>query len=340
MIIISFVINIKSSGENWSSIEVIRITNEYPTSLIVKIDKMNTIHVIYEAEQCSGGIIYYINKPFGGRWGVLESISNGENPTMTVDSHCTIHVVLRKKISNPNDSYQLLYMNKSYNGNWSDIPTIIDCEKFLDKASIAVDTKDMVHVVWNDLYYNTYLLDYTYGIFYSIQINNSEWMKPKLMTEILHEPINYCCDSPCIALDSEDCIHVAWQDKSNYMGSNDPPEIQDYDIFYYCPSNRGSVPYVSDVRGGWGVRVIVKNIGNVEAKNLNWNIDIIPSGKSRKGSISIIQINQSVKLRNQFIGFGWNSIDIIVHAGPSVAAYNGYQIGPFVLIGKRWSSTE
>ncbi|MEE9410657.1 MAG: hypothetical protein V3V41_06995, partial [Candidatus Heimdallarchaeota archaeon] len=91
------------------------------------------------------------------------------------------------------------------------------------RPSIAVDSKDNVHIVWHDLTnYNGAGSDE--DIFYKCwNATTRSWTT----TIIVSTESNGNSVAPSIAIDENDNIHIVWRDPTNYLGSG-----SDWDIFY------------------------------------------------------------------------------------------------------------
>ena len=107
-----------------------------------------------------------------------------------------------------------------YNGTWQApvrISTATDMENYEQgRPSIAVDSDDYLHVVWNGPLDNTW---YDRRVWYAKCTVN--WTTPVLIyNENTYDQIN-----PSIAIDSNDYLHVVWFAKG-------PPSYNRYQIYY------------------------------------------------------------------------------------------------------------
>ena len=99
---------------------------------------------------------------------------------------------------------------------------------------------------------------------------------------------------------------------------------------------------ITDVTGGFDVSCTIKNIGDVEAANVNWNINVqggifgLVDVESEDQIVSLdIGDIETIQTDKLIFGFGKIDIDIIVtHA--EIWSGSGFVLGPFIFILKIW----
>jgi hypothetical protein len=97
----------------------------------------------------------------------------------------------------------------------------------------------------------------------------------------------------------------------------------------------GSAPLISidEVKGGFGVKATVSNIGNAPSEDTPWSIDItggfILIGAHAEGIITISQ-GSSTTIQSGFL-FGLGSVTITVQVSDKVKTVEGFLLGPFML---------
>jgi len=95
-------------------------------------------------------------------------------------------------------------------------------------SSLWVDDDGTVHVAWHD-HSNYGGSSGTSNIFYKYKPADGSWST----TEVVSMESTSSSEQPCLMVDIDGTVHVAWMDDSNYGGDNDYL----YDIFYkYKPS--------------------------------------------------------------------------------------------------------
>ena len=115
-------------------------------------------------------------------------------------------------------------------------------------ARIAIDSLDVLHVVWSDR-----TDDPSWGvddeILYS-QFNGTSWSTPIAISH--NASWSGTSDQPSIAIDSQDNIHVVWSDGSNHLWQNPPGETDILYSIYSATSGTWSAPIcISDDMSQW-----------------------------------------------------------------------------------------
>ncbi|MHA1552334.1 MAG: hypothetical protein ACTSQC_10370 [Candidatus Heimdallarchaeaceae archaeon] len=97
--------------------------------------------------------------------------------------------------------------------------------------SIILDSEGNLHVAWHDL--TDYLgAGIDYDIFYKVWDSSTKiWG----VTELISSESTGISQSPIVAIDSDDTLHVCWYDSTDYLGSG-----PDYDIHYKYKTSGGS----------------------------------------------------------------------------------------------------
>jgi len=114
-------------------------------------------------------------------------------------------------------------------------------------SSLWVDDDGTVHVAWHD-HSNYGGSSGTSNIFYKYKPADGAWST----TEVVSMESTSSSEQPCLMVDIDGTVHVAWMDDSNYGGDNDYL----YDIFYkYKPSG-----------GAWSTTEVV----STESTNYGW----------------------------------------------------------------------
>ncbi|MHA1426061.1 MAG: hypothetical protein ACTSQI_08720 [Candidatus Helarchaeota archaeon] len=242
---------IHSSSYNWTETEVITTilcyTTESTTYHSIALDAQGNLHLTYTDRTDIDGdvyedIFYRMRNGTTGLWNtasiLISNISDryATDSAVTVDGFGNIHVVWDDGTSSilgvteGNQDIFYRYLNKS-TGIWAGHNDIYDVltpspDHYYDciTPSIAADSDGNVHVVWadnNDIYGDGGFWD----IFYRCW--NSTWGTWGNVTVISNDSVSGNSYYPRIAVDSNNNLHVAWYDNTNYSSAG-----LDADIFY------------------------------------------------------------------------------------------------------------
>lgn len=210
-------------GQNWTETQI-SSENYYCLHSSLAIDSNDNLHVVWEGVWTEDSTAYYqiyYSKFSSGSWSTQAAITSGSynsgNPSIAIDSSDNIHVVFNGGYSGV--SYQQIRYLKYSGGSWSAVSNITSDSYLRYDPSIAIDSNDYIHVVWEGKSSN---YKYSNQIFYSKYTNAwSGWSAPlALTTDGDYEHVN-----PCIAIDSNDRLHVVWEEKNDTY-------INVYQIFY------------------------------------------------------------------------------------------------------------
>ena len=160
---------------------------------------------------------------------ITETLSYGDQPDVATDSNGNIHIVY-------SDSYGLSYREIWYTMLDNDGNTLIDDTVITEddsdnsvRPTVEIDSDDKVQIVWQDL--GGYAISYTKLDPY-LDDMNGDAANPETITlvddTILYEE-GYYHQSPRLAIDSDDDIHIVWEDY-NY-----------YNIFYMKVNDVGGI---------------------------------------------------------------------------------------------------
>jgi hypothetical protein len=154
-----------------------------------------------------------------------DSTLTSVNPYLAIDSKDNVHVVWRDWTDylGAGTDFDIFYTFWNATSlRWS-TTEVVSTESIEGShyPSLAIDSKDNVHVVWYDS--SDYLSCGTdYDIFYKFWNTTSQsWST----TEVVSSGIPGNSQYPNLAIDSMDNVHVVWYDYTDYLGSGTDPDI-------------------------------------------------------------------------------------------------------------------
>ncbi len=326
----------KPHNGSWSATELVENmgTNGYPTKATLAVDLDETVYITWQGTSVGGhcwGDIYYKNKPLGESWSATEVVStespyDSYHPSLVVDSSGTIHIAWQDEswILGSGSDFDIFYKYKPLGENWSTTEVVsLDSTYNSFNPSLAVDLDGTLYVAWHDCS-NT-----SWGqIFYAKKIIDNLWTEAELISTVSDRDAQFSS----LGVDLDGNIHVAWQDNSDYFGAG-----HDWDIFYYSPLATGPVPIIENVFGGFRIGIGIKNVGNEVANDVKWTINtsvngpfaFVVFGAYHEGTISTLQVNESIIINRFICGLG--QINIEVSVGPSSKTYRGFLFGLLVI---------
>jgi hypothetical protein len=129
---------------------------------------------------------------------VTKATTRQLEPSVAIDSKDVLHVVWRGLVSS---NYQIHYANSANGGvTWGNSKTITSTSANNYAPSIAIDSNDKAHIVWNGgsgskIYYTSRTSTGTWGTISTVDSNIG--------------------DHPAIAVDSSDNVHIVWGGKTS-----------------------------------------------------------------------------------------------------------------------------
>ncbi len=232
-------------GENWNEYKISTdsLSTSYQYNPAIAIDSNDELHVVwygYATGYYSYNIRYASSTDGGKTWGNFTMVTTGTSspnthyaPSIAVDSKDTIHIVWYGRDTTNTASYNIRYRSRKVDGTWSGITLVTTdtTSRYHYYPSVAVDSKDNVHVVWRGRLPTTTRYNIQYR---KLDSSTNTWGSIVYITSSTTE-YNY---NPSIAVDKADNIHVAW------YGYPSPYKIK-YIKWDSATSSWGSVEIVS-----------------------------------------------------------------------------------------------
>lgn len=179
----------------------------------VVVNSQGTTHVTWHEYADGKFRIFYSQKPKGGTWSEPYNVTSRREastyPGLAVDNQGTVHLVWEEDtLKEDTELYytDIYYASRNPDGTWSEAVSVSHNDGDSAYPSIAVDSQDNLHVVWED---NTLGI---HQIFYATQPKGGTWSEPVNISNTTvdsEDPIY-----PVMVMDSRDTIHVAWHDIS------------------------------------------------------------------------------------------------------------------------------
>jgi hypothetical protein len=220
-------------GATWASSRRLTWTSGRSVSPAIMVDSSNNIHVVCNDNTPSDDEIYFKKSTNGGAsWTTKRLTWNSEdsmNPSITADPSNNIYVVWVN--DTPAINYEIYY-KKSTNGgvSWPGAKRLSWSPEDSILPDIASDSTGNTHVVWSDY------TPGTVGIFHRKSTNGGiTWSVTKNLTKYTFDSFD-----PAISVDSNDNIHVVWDDDT-------PGSIE----IYYKRSTDGGVTWANSKRLTW-----------------------------------------------------------------------------------------
>ena len=211
------------SETGWQETEKITDMDDYSYDASIAVDSMDNIHVVWIGTGYGDNTGYY-NIQYRMRntsgWQPRENLTDIEceqfEPAIAIDTHDNIHVVWYGCGWGNNPSSDNIQYKMRTETGWQNQESVTDSSYSQTYPSIAVDSLDNIHVVWEG-YGSTHSLNS--NIKYRVKTETG-WNQLENITDIDADQ-NY----PSIALDSQDNIHVVWHGE-NWGSNPDANNIQ------------------------------------------------------------------------------------------------------------------
>ena len=199
-------------GQTWTSEAVTTDDSNWQGGPSIAIDGEDNIHVVwngYTTNSPANNQIRY--RKYTSSWQPIEELTTEANrpqeyPSIAIDSQDNIHVAWDGNTAGSPVNYQIRY--RKYTSSWQAIEEITSNANF-DQIwnSIAIDSQDNIHVVWRGAVSGLNASQIRY------RERTNSWQP---IVELTNDNNNWQ-DSPAIAIDSQDNIHVVWY--GNTVGS-------------------------------------------------------------------------------------------------------------------------
>ncbi|MEM0492581.1 MAG: DUF2341 domain-containing protein, partial [Candidatus Thermoplasmatota archaeon] len=201
-----------SDDDSWVVVNVTQSDTYDQKSPSIAVDSKDNIHIVWMGQHAGSSTLYQIRyicyNSSSGVWSSIKNLtSSGYNqnfPCIVVDSSDKIHVVWYGRHGTLSAN-QIRYINSSNGGStWSTAVNVTTDTYAQTYLSLAVNSSDGLHVVWQGRVSATYTatqIRYAYK-----SASSSSWSSPVNLTTNL----NYIQSAPCIAVDSNDDLHVVW----------------------------------------------------------------------------------------------------------------------------------
>jgi len=206
------------NGVTWNDKEVYGVAaNRYSS---IAVDSNDVVHLVYQTQVY--GADYQLVYSNSSNWNVIVRIrseaKHHTNPAIAIDSNDNIHIVYHKEEEGLSNNYQVGYINSTDNGgSWGTEQIITnepDAADIASQSSIAIDSNDVIHVVF-------YCTNHYLGKADILHMESSDY--GSTWTDWEGDPVyqndTYDQYTPCIVIDDNDVPYVVWRGNNQYTTS-------------------------------------------------------------------------------------------------------------------------
>ena len=205
-----------TDGETWTEEQVCSGSDQqyYPS---LAIDSQDNVHVVWTGRGWGSNPNYYniqYRKRTSSGWQAQEALTDKDDkqydPAIAIDSQDNVHVIWEGGGWGSNPNYYNIQYRKRTSSGWQAQEAVTDKDDDQYYPSIAVDSQDNIHIVWEGWGWgtNTGNANTQYR-----KRTSSGWQTQEAVTDV-----NYNQFDQTIAIDSQDNVHVIWTGKG--WGSN------------------------------------------------------------------------------------------------------------------------
>jgi hypothetical protein len=204
----------------------------------IAIDRHNRRHVVWHDVTSGAFRIMYregISIPWDAAISITDSLPVADFPVIAVDTADNPHIAWQSE-QPPSGNIDIFYRAR-IGGSWTPIEQVNSDTNGSITPAISIQHGNLPVIVWQQLTdFNT--IPITVKIFWS-RFDGSGWVTPVAISDLIRG------EKPTICVDSDDRIHVAWQ---NFTRSGGIP----YDTVFYSTYSNGFWSPAQDISGSIG----------------------------------------------------------------------------------------
>ena len=207
----------KRTSSGWQAQEAVTDKDSTQYNPAIAIDSQGNVHVVWYGGGWGSNPNYYniqYRKRTSAGWQAQEALTDKDDkqydPAIAIDSQDNVHIVWEGGGWGSNPDYYNIQYRKRTSSGWQAQEAVTDKDDDQYYPSIAVDSQDNIHIVWEGWGWgtNTGNANTQYR-----KRTSSGWQTQEAVTDV-----NYNQFDQTIAIDSQDNVHVIWTGKG--WGSN------------------------------------------------------------------------------------------------------------------------
>ena len=228
-----------ADSQVWTITEVVSVgSTKLSDSPTLAVDNAANVHIAWRDNTKNGtgsdSDIFYRIKWHSNNWSIITCVStesgkDSYNPSLAIDNVGNAYIAWADKTEydGSGSDWDIFYKFRPNSEGWS-MTEVVSTESTEDSysPSLAVDAHCTVHIAWR----NEASSGPDADIFYKKKSVGSSWTTQ----EVVSTESTSLSRNPYLMVDSTDTVHIAWEDLTDYGGSDD-----EFDIFYKFKKSGG-----------------------------------------------------------------------------------------------------
>jgi len=207
-------------GSSWSNQLVYTHATRQQYCPKIAVDSADNIFIVWETKSPTVNdnvknicLVKGIWNNWGSREMVTDSASEQYAPSIAIDGNDNLHITWYGLGYGTNTTYcQIVYRKRNSNGTYEDITPLTDKAYHQFDPSIAINSSNDIHIVWDGPYWGGANNNY-YQIVHIAYSNG--WSSPEVVTDNAWSSF-----VPVLAIDSSDNLHLVYNRAINNVWSD------------------------------------------------------------------------------------------------------------------------